>query len=118
MVPPKTKKKEGNKTKAKKLAIREGVLDAPTESHQSSPSESSADEEGKEEEEEPSEAHSSHGEKRSVSEDVKEIIPPRTYKCLRKAYIAPTGHSAPMEPASSSSSEDVRRRREHPAAER
>ena len=60
VVPPKMKKEEGKKTRAKNLAIQEKVSDAPTESHQSSPSKSSVDEEEKEEGK-PSEAHSSHG---------------------------------------------------------
>ena len=116
MVPIKTKKEEGKKTRAKNLAIREKVSDAPTESYQSSPSESSADEE---EEEEESEARSSQGGKRLASEDAEEVAPPRTFKRLRKAHTAPVGQtSAPVEPISSGSSEDVRRPREHPAAER
>ena len=117
MVPPKTKKEEGKKTRAKNLAIGGKVSDAPTESYQSSPSASNADEEVEEEEE--SEVHSSQGGKRSASEDAEEIAPPRTFKRLRKAHTAPMGQtSAPMEPISSSSSEDNRRPREHPAAER
>ena len=117
MVPPKTKKEEGKTTRAKNLAIREKVSDAPTESHQSSPSESSADEEVEEEEE--SEVHSSQGRKRLASKDVEEIAPPRTFKRLRKAHTAPVGQtSVPVEPINSSSSEDVRRPREHLAAER
>lgn len=116
VVPPKTKKEEGKKTRAKNLAIREKVSDAPTGSYQSSASESSADEEVEEEE---SEVRSSQGGKRLASEDAEEVAPPQMFKRLRKAHTAPAGHtSAPMEPISSGSSEDVRRPREHRAAER
>ena len=117
MVPPKTKKGEGKKTRAKNLALREKVSDAPTESHQSSPSEFNADEEVEEEEE--SEVRSSQGGKRSASEDAEEVAPSQTFKHVRKAHTAPVGQtSVPMEPISSGSSKDIRRPREHPAAER
>ena len=74
VVPPKMKKEEGKKTRVKNMALREKVSDAPTESYQSSPSESSADEEVEEEEE--SEVRSSQGGKRLASEDAEEVAPP------------------------------------------
>ena len=117
VVLPKTKKEEGKKTRAKNLAIRKKISDAPMESYQSSPSVSITDEEVEEEEER--EAQSSQGGKRSASEDAEEVDPPRTFKHLRKAHAAPTGQtSAPMEPICSSSSEDDRHPREHSAAGR
>lgn len=70
-------------------------------------------------EEEGSEEPSSKDGKRAAFEEVKEIIPPQSFKHPRKAHIGPTGQTlVAVETIDSSSSKDSPRPQERPEAKR